>query len=68
MANKRQPLSIIADNIKEEEKDIARYLAKTIRHEEYNYVIGKKLCELLNIRVFNEDIGNRVMIDYVDER
>ena len=68
VANKRQPLSVIADNIKEDEKDIARYLSKTIRHEEYNYVIGKKLCELLNIRVFSEDIGNRVMIDYVDER
>lgn len=68
VANKRQPLSVIANSINESEKDVARYLSKTIRYEEYNYVIGKKLCELLNIRVFNEDIGNRVMIDYVDER
>lgn len=68
VANKRQPLSVIADNIKEEEKDIARYLVKTNRYEEFNFVIGKKLCELLNVRVYNQDIGNRIMIEYVDER
>lgn len=67
ISNKRQPLSVVSEKIQEDEKVVSRYLSKTTRYEEFNALIGRKLCELLSIRVYEQDVNNRIMIEYEDE-